>query len=58
MFNPETCEHVSMKDAQEQERQNPATQAARAASIAFVRLAETGQTATPRTRPIRRNWST
>ena len=43
MFNPETCEHVSMKDAQEQERQNPATQAARAASIAFVRLAETGQ---------------
>ena len=43
MFNPETCDHVSMKDAQEKERQNPAAQAARAASIAFVSLAEAGQ---------------
>lgn len=43
MFNPDTCDHVSMKDAQEKERQNPAAQAARAASIAFVSLAEAGQ---------------
>lgn len=43
MFNPETCDHVSMKDAQEKERQNPAVQAVRAASIAFVSLAEAGQ---------------
>ena len=43
MFNPETCDHVSMKEAQEKERQNPASQAARAASIAFVSLAESGQ---------------
>ena len=43
MFNPETCDHVSMKDAQEKERQNPAAWAARAASIAFVSLAESGQ---------------
>lgn len=43
MFNPETCDHVSMKEAQEKERQNPVTLAARAASIAFVSLAEAGQ---------------
>lgn len=43
MFNPETCDHVSMKDAKEKERQNPAVQAVRAASIAFVSLAEAGQ---------------
>lgn len=43
MFDPKNTEYVSMKDAQEREKQNPITKAARAASIAFVSLAESGQ---------------
>lgn len=43
MFDPGKCDHVSMKDAQERDRQNPTAAVARAASIAFVSLAEAGQ---------------
>lgn len=43
MFDPKKCDHVSMTEAQEREKQNPATLAARAASIAFVTMAEAGQ---------------
>lgn len=43
MFDPKKCDHVSMTEAQEREKQNPATLAARAASIAFVIMAEAGQ---------------
>lgn len=42
-FNSHDCETVSMKEAQEQEKNNPVTQIAAAASIAFVVLAEGGQ---------------
>lgn len=43
MFNPEQCDFVSMAEAKEREKQNPAAETARAASIAFVALAESGQ---------------
>lgn len=43
MFNPEKCDFVSMAEAKEQEKQNPATATARVASIAFVVMAEAGQ---------------
>ena len=42
-FNSHDCETVSMKEAQEQEKNNPVTQIAAATSIAFVVLAEGGQ---------------
>ena len=42
-FNSHDCETVSMKEAQEQEKNNPVTQIAVATSIAFVVLAEGGQ---------------
>ena len=42
-FNPHDCETVSMKEAQEQEKNNPVTQVAAATSIVFVTLAEAGQ---------------
>ena len=42
-FNSQDCETVSMKEAQEQEKNNPVTQIAAATSIAFVVLAEGGQ---------------
>lgn len=43
MFDPNTCDHVSMKEAQEREKLNPLTEVARATSIAFVVMAEAGQ---------------
>lgn len=43
MFDPTKCESVSMKEAKEQERQNPVNELSRAPSIAFVTLAEGGQ---------------
>ena len=43
MFDPKKCDHVSMTEAQEREKRNPVTLAARAASIAFVTMAEAGQ---------------
>lgn len=43
MFDPKKTEHVSMKDAQEREKQNPITKAASVASIVFVSMAESGQ---------------
>lgn len=42
-FNPHDCEVVSMKEAQEREKNNPVNQIATATSIAFVTLAEGGQ---------------
>lgn len=43
MFDPKDCDHVSMKEAQEREKANPLAEIARATSIAFVVMAETGQ---------------
>lgn len=43
MFDPKECNHVSMKEAQEREKANPLAEIARATSIAFVVMAETGQ---------------
>lgn len=43
MFNPEQCDFVSMAEAKARAEQNPAAETARAASIAFVALAESGQ---------------
>lgn len=43
MFDPNTCDHVSMKEAQKREKQNPLTEVSRATSIAFVVMAEAGQ---------------
>lgn len=43
MFDPKKCDHVSMKDAQERERQSPTASAVRVASIVFVSMAEGGQ---------------
>lgn len=43
MFDPTKCEKVSMKEAKEQEKQNPVTDLSRATSIAFVTMAESGQ---------------
>lgn len=43
MFDPNACEHISMKDAQERDKRNPLTTVTRAASIVFVTLAEAGQ---------------
>lgn len=43
MFDPKTCDHISMKEAQEREKANPLTEVARATSIAFVTMAESGQ---------------
>lgn len=43
MFDPKKCDHVSMAEAQEREKQNPVTAVARAASIAFVTMTEAGQ---------------
>lgn len=43
MFDPTKCESVSMREAQEQEKQNPVVEVARATSIAFVTMAEGGQ---------------
>ena len=42
-FDPKKAEFVSMEEAKERERQNPLTEAANAASIVFVTLAEGGQ---------------
>lgn len=42
-FDPKKAEFVSMEEAKERERQNPMTEAANAASIVFVTLAEGGQ---------------
>lgn len=43
MFNPEQCDFVSMAEAKARAEQNPAAETARAASIAFVVMAEAGQ---------------
>lgn len=43
MFNPEQCDFVSMAEAKARAEQNPAAEMARAASIAFVVMAEAGQ---------------
>lgn len=43
MFNPKECDHVSMAEAKEREKQNPLTEVSRATSIAFVTMAEAGQ---------------
>ncbi len=42
-FNPLDCETISMKEAQEREKNNPVAQIAAATSIAFVTLTESGQ---------------
>lgn len=43
MFNPENCDFVSIAEAKARAKQNPAADTARAASIAFVVMAEAGQ---------------
>lgn len=43
MFDPKECDHISMEEARKREKQNPANEVARAASIAFVIMAEGGQ---------------
>lgn len=43
MFDPKECDHISMKEAQEREKANPLTEVARATSIAFVTMTESGQ---------------
>lgn len=43
MFNPENCDFVSMAEAKARAEQNPVSETARAASIAFVVMAEAGQ---------------
>ena len=43
MFNPEQCDFVSMAEVKARAEQNPAAETARAASIAFVVMAEAGQ---------------
>ena len=43
MFKPEQCDFVSMAEAKARAEQNPVAETARAASIAFVVMAEAGQ---------------
>lgn len=43
MFDPKECDHVSMAEAKAREKANPLNEVARATSIAFVTMAESGQ---------------